>query len=189
MEATATAVVYNFTEMQAEQVAWSLKNFGNSPVHRPLLGIIEELGELQNAWNKKDKPEIIDAVGDVGIYMLAFCGKKGWDLQEFWDTRQVISAAVLDGYWDVVPLMRACAHSQLKGEQNIRGGTAVHDEAMKCNLRCILWQLEEIAKSVGSNFGAIITEVWAKVCLRDWTKNPNTAHAVAEEESASSEEK
>lgn len=172
----------DFIEMQAEQTAWSEKNFGKQPAYRPMLGMIEELCELQQAWDRKDKPEIIDAIGDVGIYMLDYCGKRGWSLDEVWARAQ--HGVNVETYWNVIPSILKLAHHQLKGEQNIRGGTAHHDEQLRLQLAVVLHQLEFMAESVGSDFPAIINGVWAKVRLRDWTKNPNTAHEVAEKAAA-----
>lgn len=166
----------NFIEMQAEQVAWSKKNFGEQPAYRPLLGMIEELCELQEAWDRKDKPEIVDAIGDVGIYMLDYCGKRGWSMQELWDFQQEAGGV----YWHLVPYIRQLAHHQLKGEQGIRGGSAAHDVELVRTLRQTLGCLNVIAEAVSTSFPVVINEVWAKVRLRDWTKNPNNAHEVAE---------
>ena len=173
----------DFIEMQKEQIAWSEKNFGKQPAHRPLLGIIEELAELSAAWDAKDKPEIIDAVGDVGVYMLDYCGKRGWAMQDLWDLR----FQGLDAYWSLMPLIRKLAHHHLKGEQGIRGGAAVHDQALRTVLSDTLGKLQLIAGSVGTDFPTIINAVWAKVRLRDWTKNPNNAHDVAEKSSHESD--
>ena len=169
----------DFQAMQEEQIAWSKKNFGEQPAYRPMLGIIEELCELQQAWDDKDKPEIIDAIGDVGIYMLDYCGKRGWSLAEFWAGTD---AMYLETFWNVTPSIRKLAHHQLKGEQGIRGGAEVHDAKLRVQLSVVLKRLSLMAEAVGRDFPSIISEVWAKVRLRDWTKNPNNAHVVAESE-------
>lgn len=169
----------NFEEIQKQQTAWSQRNFGDQPAYRPLLGIIEELCELQEAWDKKDKPEIIDAIGDVGVYMLDYCGRRGWSFQELWDK----SATVDIGnrlYWNLVPTIRKLAHHQLKGEQKIRGGAEEHDCALKEQLEMTFYLLERISDSMSTHFPEVLAEVWVKVSKRDWVQNPNNAHEVAE---------
>jgi len=86
-------------DMQLEQAEWSKKNFPDSPSYHPLLGVVEEVGELCHAILKleqgiRGKPEDHDlagqdAVGDTLIYLMDFCTRKGWDMQEIlektWD--------------------------------------------------------------------------------------------------------
>lgn len=172
----------DFVAMQEEQIAWSKKNFGEQPAYRPMLGMIEELCELQQAWDDKNKPEIIDAIGDVGIYMLDYCGKRGWSLAEIWEYSQ--SSMYLETPWVIFPSIRKLAHHQLKGEQNIRGGAEFHDAKLRVQLAVVLKRLAIMAEAVSRDFPSIISEVWAKVRLRDWTQNPNNAHEVAEGKAA-----
>lgn len=72
---------------------WSLKNFGEQSYVNPLLGVVEEVGELNHAVLKmrqgirgdKDflKEQAEDAVGDILIYLADFCSRfeGGIDLQ------------------------------------------------------------------------------------------------------------
>lgn len=181
--------------IQAEQVEWSLRNFGVQPAHCPMLGIIEELCELEQALLIEEgdgEPEVqaavVDAIGDVAIYMLDYCGKRGWRMQELWDERKA-----LDGYEDftfgpsedgtpyVYQFILVLAHSQLKGEQNIRGGSDVHDVKLKGMLSNVLWLLQETAeKYYKLDALTILAEVWSKVKQRNWVANPNNAHVVVD---------
>lgn len=169
--------------IQAEQVVWSVKNFGKQPARLPHLGIIEELGELGVAYAKDDQDEVLDAVGDVGIYALDFCGKMNWSLADFWETK-----AWFENESDarthndrIFVLVKRLAHHQLKGEQGIRGGAAHHEEQMKVTLRALMWTMDRICEHyLDTEFLTVIEKVWAKVKLRDWTKNKLDAHKVAE---------
>ncbi len=173
----------DFDSIQAEQAVWSVKNFGEQPAYRPMLGIIEELCELDEADNSEDEAEVEDALGDVAIYMLDYCGKRQWRMQELWDARACpewlgeytmaeYGMPYLSGF------IKNLAHSQLKGEQNIRGGVEKHDAVLKSTLSSVLWLLDELAKHYNKDFQSILAGVWEKVSKRDWTKNPNTAHEV-----------
>lgn len=182
MEQTTNAV--DLSQIQLEQTEWSLKNFGIQPPHRPLLGIIEELGELEEAWLDDNKEEVADAIGDVAVYMLDYCGKRKWSFKELWDERaQAGYQAEVDistGDINVVPFIKRLSHSQLKGEQGIRGGQVKHDAILRATLSSVLWMLNECADIyLDKNLPDILAEVWAKVSKRDWVANPSTAHEVA----------
>jgi NTP pyrophosphatase (non-canonical NTP hydrolase) len=80
-------------QLQAEQAAWSARNFGeNRPSHWPLLGAIEELGELAHAHLKGEqgirynevqvRAKQWDALGDIIIYLLDYANLNNIDLQD-----------------------------------------------------------------------------------------------------------
>lgn len=78
-------------EIQAEQRAWVLRNFGERPAYHPLLGAVEELGELAHAHLKEEQgirrnenhvENAKDAVADVVIYLMDYCSSRGFDMQE-----------------------------------------------------------------------------------------------------------
>ena len=73
---------------QREQVEWVKHNFGERPSWQPLLGAVEELGELAHAHLKQEQgirlhedheANAKDAVADVTIYLLDYCSSRGWD--------------------------------------------------------------------------------------------------------------
>ncbi len=167
--------------IQEEQIAWSERNFGQQPARLPHLGIIEELGELGSAYELDDIDQVRDAVGDVGIYALDFCGKMKWNLADFWNDRVWFDNESGDNTARrrIFTLVRRLAHHQLKGEQGIRGGAAHHEEQMRHTLRALMFMLDRICDSyLDDDFLNIIEAVWAKVRLRDWTKNKDNAHEV-----------
>lgn len=103
-------------ELQKQYVAWSQYNFPNKKPHEPLLGIFEELGELAeqapmnlhliqaliyighlaHAHLKREQgirgtadehhAKAKDAVGDILIFLIDYCDKQGYDLQEIAET-------------------------------------------------------------------------------------------------------
>jgi NTP pyrophosphatase (non-canonical NTP hydrolase) len=184
--------IVNLAAIQADQIEWSIRNFGQQPPHRPMLGIIEELCELEEAQlgdaDETTEANVLDAVGDVAIYMLDYCGKRGWSMQELWNARacpewldNFVMGDENDGSPYFAPFIRRLAHSQLKGEQNIRGGTGKHDGLLKATLSSVLWTLEGICEAYYKrDFLRVLEDVWLKVRQRDWVNNPNTAHEVAE---------
>jgi len=89
----------NLRDLQTEQRPWVAHNFGARPSYWPLLGAIEELGELAHAHLKAEQgirvtedhfAAKIDAVGDVIIYLADYCSSQGIDLESAvattWDT-------------------------------------------------------------------------------------------------------
>lgn len=83
-------------EIQAEHAAWSKKNFPNAEPWMPILGVIEEVGELAHAYLKRAQgirgtqeqhtENMQDAVGDVVIFLMDFCTRHGFDLEEIIET-------------------------------------------------------------------------------------------------------
>lgn len=85
-------------KIQEEQAVWSLRNFGKQPSWQPLLGAVEELGELAHAHlkatqgirkNEQHVENEIDAIGDIIIYLIAYCNSRGHDIEKIvqhtWD--------------------------------------------------------------------------------------------------------
>lgn len=81
---------------------WSEKNFGDQPSSNPLLGVVEEVGELSHAHLKglqgirhtpdEIKAMKVDAVGDIMVYLADYCHREGIDLEQaVIDTWQKVS--------------------------------------------------------------------------------------------------
>lgn len=98
--------------IQREQKEWALKNFGEQPPHRALLGAVEELRELVEAdpsspdhilelikalgrlshsqlkgeqgirVNKDHRALAKDAVADMVIFLVSYCNDKDFDLED-----------------------------------------------------------------------------------------------------------
>ncbi len=75
--------------IQQEVGRWSEKNFGDQESWKPLLGIGEEVGELNHAHLKESQGirtnenhvnNKVDALGDLFIYMCDYADKEGIDL-------------------------------------------------------------------------------------------------------------
>lgn len=158
--------------IQAEQKEWSERNFGKQPAHRPLLGIIEELCEFEESGNRE---EMLDAIGDISIYMIDYCVKRDWSMQSIWESSKFIKIS----YGSTYALVRWLAHSQLKGEQNIRGGSEVHDAKLRSMLEHVVFKVSNTCQALDMSFVDVVQAVWDKVKQRNWVANPNTAHDVA----------
>ena len=80
----------NLKQLQDEQRPWVKHNFGDRPAWQPLLGIVEEVGELCHAHLKHaqgirttedHQAAKVDAVGDIVVYLADYCTAEGIDLQ------------------------------------------------------------------------------------------------------------
>ena len=82
-------------ELQDQQRVWVAHNFGERPAWHPLLGAVEELGELAHAHLKEAQgirlqenhvANAKDAVADIVIYLADYCSSRGFDMQEIVET-------------------------------------------------------------------------------------------------------
>lgn len=76
--------------LQIEVGMWSDRNFPNNRPHHPLLGALEELGELSHAHLKMEQGirgnvdqhhyAKLDAIGDIIIYLADYCHRNSLEL-------------------------------------------------------------------------------------------------------------
>lgn len=80
----------NLSQLQAEQKEWADRNFGTEQESwKPLLGALEELGELAHAHLKasqgirgtseEHRAAKVDAVADVVVFLADYCSREGID--------------------------------------------------------------------------------------------------------------
>lgn len=82
---------YTLEDLQGEVEKWSRYNFPGKKPYQPLLGVVEEVGELAHSHLKNEQGirgnsvehfnKSIDAVGDVIIYLADYCSQMGIDMQ------------------------------------------------------------------------------------------------------------
>jgi hypothetical protein len=180
-----------FSAQNAEKPQWpAMMESVNLNELLPLLGIVEEVCEtlvalLRNQPTRME--DVIDGIGDVGIYLCDYATRSNFWLpigvhrpQEVpvdninWGTDQEHVALI---YW-----AGQLIHCELKSMQGIRG----FDNPVKFQNRraecCffILHYLNEIARPFGMNILQIVNRVYLRVVKRDWNTNPTDADSVAE---------
>ena len=79
-------------QLQEEHKTWADYNFPDRKSFYPLLGMIEEIGELAHADLKirqgirgsteEHRAAAEDAIGDLLIFLADYCNLNGYDLQE-----------------------------------------------------------------------------------------------------------
>ena len=102
-------------KLQDEQRPWAAHNFGNMPSWQPLLGVVEELGELVEADVLEDRVKVKDAVADTVIYLADYCSREGFDFQTIVD-RQDDNMACTMGLLLVSAGALCHAHLAARGE-------------------------------------------------------------------------
>lgn len=88
----------NLRQLQTELAPWVARNFGAVPWQMPLMGVSEEVGELNHALLKQwqgvrgtaaeHEAAAKDAVGDIVVFLANLCIQRGWDfgaiVEETW---------------------------------------------------------------------------------------------------------
>ena len=171
-------------KFQGEVCKWSSKNFPKAQHHQPLLGLVEETGELIEALDAYEKltmfesaPQcqaaIRDALGDAMIYLADYCWRGGFQLmacarkqaEKYPDVKE--GQAIIE-LWKVVAKL---SHHHLKNEQKIRMAEKHGDRIQEC-IGAAVKLLKIVAGDMGMDLTACVAETWEKVSKRDWQKNP-----------------
>lgn len=172
-------------ELQLEIGKWSRHNFGmqnskvipdspplNSMV--PLLGMVEEYGELITAPTASD---VEDAIGDIGVYLCDYCCREQIMLDTL--TRRIFFDGQLDHHVGVISTIGLLCRITVKSHQGIRGysdTSKYQDERDQSVVR--LWgylNLLSIDYEIGTIFDVVKNVYVESVLPRDWRNNPNTA--------------
>lgn len=169
--------MFTLKVLQEEHKPWADSNFGERPSWQPLLGMVEELGELEEAINYSEvtnsSDAIADAIGDTMVFMADFSTGMGFDLGEivkdFLTNCEFIQGRT---YTMAVGML---AHSFLKMSQGIRGTREEHETAMKSCLGQLYCCLSDVASyRCNKHIMFIVEETWNVVKQRNWNKNKAT---------------
>jgi hypothetical protein len=146
----------NFAQLQFEVGEWSRRNFPNNTRTHPLLGIIEEIGELDAAVGAED---INDAIADAVIYLADYCSRNSLTVPSSYE-----------GNLEIHQILGDLCHYHLKGEQGIRHSP---EEILTLKENSVARLLEwlRLQCEFDESFDRIVLQTWAKVSQRDWRKN------------------
>jgi len=158
-----------FETLQEQQKGWVVHNFGDRPAWMPLLGIVEEIGELDEAIMSGDRTQVIDALADAMIFAADYCTAMGWNLAgDVFDGRRSSRTFSFPAWTGKL------AHAHLKRAQSIRGTGAQHERDAIHALRVIVWMLDIHAKRCAVDLEEITFATWTQVRERDWVAHPKT---------------
>lgn len=148
-----------------------------------LMGISEELGELATAPTHGD---MVDAVADMGIYLLDYCTRSHIDIGSVDCSPFPIASPsededdsdMQDHFAGLVGSVGALHHAELKRHQNIRGMhmTAAYVEARSDAVGHVLYHLGQYAEEhCEESLESVVGRVWsAIVAKRDWKDGVET---------------
>ena len=161
------------SEIQAELKVWTEYNFGKQEPIIPIMGMIEELGELTHAHLKElqgiRKSDFLadkkDAIADITIYLLNYfnCIDKDISLIE-----EVINAPH-EGDTSNNIILNISHKLGVLSENEMYNKSLIIDTNY-CSY--ILFSLKEYAENIELDLPTIVNETWEQVKLRDWKKYP-----------------
>jgi NTP pyrophosphatase (non-canonical NTP hydrolase) len=172
-------MIATFQELQAEQAPWAARNFGDVPAWQPLLGMIEEVGELFEVCTRVDEEDeryevdAKDAIADLIIFSVDFANRMDLVLpsprSEEWSPKQWVDTA------EFVTAVAKIAHHYLKMSQGIRGTPVEHFAKIQRGL-VYLYDVAErfVEKEFDAHLIEIVAPVWERVKQRDFRQYPKT---------------
>jgi hypothetical protein len=137
----------------------------------PLLGIIEEAGELSEADCKRSLLGIADALADIMIFALDYCSGMGWDVGALWTMPSSTGPA---GFAGILQFLGKLSHAHLKAAQGIRVNEDHVAEGQKALAGLFAW-----LRARDSGIVEKTEETWQKVRKRDWKADPAKAEPLA----------
>lgn len=174
-------MTFRLQQLQDENRIWADKNFPTRQPYYPLLGLMEEIGELLAALETAEEStdEINDAVADIAVYLSDYANQNGLMLDEF--TLEA-PADYEDTPAKIAIMGGKLCHYHLKGIQGIRHTPEEIVARKKECIQKIIWCLVGWCNESPDQFLDIVAAEWAKVKQRDWVKNPMNADKVAQDE-------
>lgn len=176
----------NLETLQAEQAEWSARNFGPHEAWQPLLGMIEEVGELAHAHLATDN--LLPRAALYAAHLAVYCGKIAHHVLKAHQGIRGAASEHGEGALDGA----ARLHMVLWGEVEASGkadeirrriaeirntdgdGPVLKRQTMaerEDALADVTVYAADYATSSGFNYGKTVAYVWAKVKQRDWAKD------------------
>ena len=169
-------------DLQESLYDWQTYNFGEQATEITLLGICEEAGELCHAQLKLEQgirgsteeheAEIIDAIGDIMIYVLNYMSGLGEKISAI-AARQDVRVTENQNLIRVSVFTVFRKVASLEGERTNMSG-----------VQNIIMTLGYLSALKGWDLEAIIRRTWAKIGQRDWKQFPETGLVPATESGA-----
>lgn len=152
-------------KFQAEHKEWVDAMYPDQPQWMPAVGLVEEASELLRCVLKGEqekqfgkefrhinvdwKAEMIDAIGDCGIFAVSLCNASGWHIDEAWNAAQQLGLPLGEPKDVALELVVA--------------GTRVASNPTYWKLSLYLAILIGVADSCGFDAEECINQTWEKV--------------------------
>lgn len=185
------STLVNIPQTQEEVAEWAQRNFGDTPSYRPLLGMIEELGEIcakfSNIADEQDIPSHIllrtmAYVGKMCHHQLkSEQGIRG-TAEEHEEQQYIFAAGLMhtlfhmfsfNQFTELYRMARAENHVWYSKTDSIEDGLG-DLFVYACHFSALM----------DIELNDAIFDTWAKVKQRDWQKNNKTGENVVSEEQA-----
>jgi hypothetical protein len=161
-----------FAVLMSQIGPWLDHNFPDNlgKAYRPLIGMVEELGELSLAVWKQDTNEVADALGDTCVFMAHYCLEMDFSLEDIYVNRRGGTDCIPNGLFWIGQL----CHAHLKLDEGIRGRPEQHLRDADMCLRGLMRYLVVVAVQHDLSLPDVVESVWLKVRQRDWQAYPGT---------------
>jgi len=139
----------------------------------PLMGIVEELGELAET---KVTADLEDALGDVFVYLCDYCHREGFTLPIGRHLKFQLEPPNLDAFAGMIAYIGKLYHGCLKRHQGIRGFD--NDETWEahrnyCVAMLLVYMQKFADETLNERLLVIANKTWTNVVQkRDWKKSP-----------------
>ncbi len=164
-------------QFQGEVMVWNLKNFDKHDPTQPLIGIVEEIGELFEAFDEQDKDGAQDACGDIMVFLAYYCGMNGLQLMQCVSKHQAPSswrAMSATSVLEQLPkTLGHLAHAHLKMSQGIRNNED-HNNTKMNSVGAIVALLKVLMEYQSDDLTDVVGRIWGEVKMRDWKRWPKT---------------
>lgn len=200
-----------YRELQAQVFAWAEYNFGEGTgkEHRQVLGMIEELGELDEqlvaldqvietrdsflrdepttdfdarhrTWLRQEEDAVCTQAMDACADFVIYAAH--YCAKRGWDLASIVLEPVRGFTPSFMSVTRWLSHCHLKGEQGIRGGFSEKDARMREAIAAGF----QLARSACAErlpwaLTLAVRRTWHAVRRRDWVNHPSDAATKVEE--------
>lgn len=169
----------NWIEMQKEHREWLAASYPDQPVHLPVAGIFEELGEAAHCLLKHNQKlqhgehpryigkdwmaELQDAIGDAVIYLSSACCTADIDLESLMrmDAAEVSVVDAADQFYYL-----AFAGEEAAYALRVAVRPVLHREELYVPLRLTLIAIKNFCSSMGFDFDNVVYNAWCEVKQR-----------------------
>ena len=159
-------------DLQPEQKQWAEYNFDGVRAHHAPLGMIEEVGELARALLKAEqgirgaedqhRARMIDAVGDITIFLADYCNVRGIELPEPRSWTIPVSSLHIHVF-----LVHVRLSHLLKNEMY-----RTSDYLLLADVGGVMDALGEFCRAANIDIHQAVMDTWREVKQRDWRKYP-----------------
>lgn len=170
------------SDLQAKQEAWSIRNFPNRNPDHPLLGVIEEVGELAEAFTISDAD--YDNRVQLIVEMAAQLGRLAHvTLKQIQKIRKASAtaereAAALDQLSDILETYATVIGHEVRRVDPEGEHYDESPERAKDAVGDITVYLADLCSRKGWSYDEIVESVLAEVLARDWNKKRTEEQSV-----------